>query len=1303
DDTSLLKAAIARASCTYIFSHLNSQYRASMLSSCGATPPSSASNEQQQSSPSSEHSSNHHRHYQAHQQNPLILPVPGGTSETAPGGPGEHIVMVHVGVGETFSVRAGNQIQNVCGPATVRMVSNSGPPLPMPMQVPPGHLVQQIVDENGILTHVILAPQPDAATGFYGPSGILQSPPTAAQPAGPPSGAVTTVQQAHIPVPYPLAYAHPITAHAGSPICLCSVNGGLAGENGTLAASPANSDNLDGPALRTTDAATAAPRSLDAALIELGITAEELADILSEMPQPTVTDSELNSCLVHLYPPERVPDSLFPMLSFELQLSETGSKGFYNCVFKGPAEEISLQDLKPNTEYFVKAKANLDALAGRFTESVAFRTRCLPPGPPGAPVLVARSRNSLTVKWGASENRGIKPTGYALELAEAAAASEADCEPDADAASSAPSGSEKFTERYRGSQRQFKINKLSPSRKYLIRVAAFSSLGLGDYSQIVAMATAGSAPTQPEPPYAVERSSRSILLAWSRRPADQEFELQCEDPASGLGFLAVYSGNSDRHRVANLRRATEYRFRLQARGSDGAASKWSPVAAFCTPADPPGPPVGLQKISTVEKTGGGKRRGGGGRGGGGSSISQEPGSIGLAWDSPVDDGGSTVKRYLVLVDGRIVAETDAAEQRQLVLTGLQPGRRHALTVVAASSSGQSVPSETLLAASAPGPPGQPLAPPRLSGRPRPTQLCLAWTAPPMPPDVVRTGDDSVEFELRLTPIVAGGVDYLVDEEVDGEEKNSTADIVYRGPALECSISDLEPGRRYAARVRARNSVGPGRWSPALEAATAAAPPDAPTPPAVSVRGPHSAGLAWRPPVSNNGALVVEYRVEIKRLDCGAEFSLLYSGPALSCEAKGLLPASEYAFRVLAVNAAGPGAYSAEVSAATPPGPPEQVGHLRIVGTTSTSITAAWTASDCRGAGVLGYSICVNDQPPIEVSPDQCEYTISSLRPDTLYRIRVRAYNSIGPGPMSPVCKAVTGPLPPPPPNRLECAHRAADWLKLRWSSAAASSSSSSASAASAAAASSSSDWPQYQVEAALDGAEPSWQLVYHGPALAARVARLTEQTAYLFRIRAANSSGFGDYSEPVRFVTDRAVPPAPKPPRVSGLTETSCRIDWQLQQQLDEPVTYLLQLMASGEPDYTLVHRGTEQCHRLSSLRPGTDYHVRVAACRRCPDTGDELTGPYSHSAAFCTRRPAAAAASASSASKEASTMQQKQSQQKQQPQQQQQQSLPWWHWQSVTAGFSQETRAALACMLAFGLLAALVAALLQRLAVLDV
>lgn len=47
---------------------------------------------------------------------------------------------------------------SLLGPVTVPMVSQSGsPPIPMPVQVPPGHVMQQIVDENGTLRHVILS------------------------------------------------------------------------------------------------------------------------------------------------------------------------------------------------------------------------------------------------------------------------------------------------------------------------------------------------------------------------------------------------------------------------------------------------------------------------------------------------------------------------------------------------------------------------------------------------------------------------------------------------------------------------------------------------------------------------------------------------------------------------------------------------------------------------------------------------------------------------------------------------------------------------------------------------------------------------------------------------------------------------------------------------------------------------------------------------------------------------------------------------------------------------------------------
>lgn len=47
--------------------------------------------------------------------------------------------------------------------------SNNTPPMPMPIQVPPGHMVQQIVDEQGTLRHIILSPQPPVAVTVGNP------------------------------------------------------------------------------------------------------------------------------------------------------------------------------------------------------------------------------------------------------------------------------------------------------------------------------------------------------------------------------------------------------------------------------------------------------------------------------------------------------------------------------------------------------------------------------------------------------------------------------------------------------------------------------------------------------------------------------------------------------------------------------------------------------------------------------------------------------------------------------------------------------------------------------------------------------------------------------------------------------------------------------------------------------------------------------------------------------------------------------------------------------------------------------
>lgn len=77
------------------------------------------------------------------------------------------------------------------GPATIRMVStNSTPPMPLPMQVPPGHMVQQVVDQTGTLLHVILSPDPMSMGP--GPQPAAPGQPTPLQGTPLPSGGTTT-------------------------------------------------------------------------------------------------------------------------------------------------------------------------------------------------------------------------------------------------------------------------------------------------------------------------------------------------------------------------------------------------------------------------------------------------------------------------------------------------------------------------------------------------------------------------------------------------------------------------------------------------------------------------------------------------------------------------------------------------------------------------------------------------------------------------------------------------------------------------------------------------------------------------------------------------------------------------------------------------------------------------------------------------------------------------------------------------------------------------------------------------------
>ncbi|XP_054161557.1 putative uncharacterized protein DDB_G0288537 [Oppia nitens] len=91
--------------------------------------------------------------------NSTATPLTGLSSLSGP----PYFVDLHVNPGESVSIQLFDGNETVLrGPATITMISqHTFPPIPMPVQVPPGHMIQQIVDENGQLRQIILSAHPN--------------------------------------------------------------------------------------------------------------------------------------------------------------------------------------------------------------------------------------------------------------------------------------------------------------------------------------------------------------------------------------------------------------------------------------------------------------------------------------------------------------------------------------------------------------------------------------------------------------------------------------------------------------------------------------------------------------------------------------------------------------------------------------------------------------------------------------------------------------------------------------------------------------------------------------------------------------------------------------------------------------------------------------------------------------------------------------------------------------------------------------------------------------------------------------
>ncbi|XP_061536787.1 LOW QUALITY PROTEIN: fibronectin type-III domain-containing protein 3A [Phycodurus eques] len=1153
----------------------------------------------------------------------------------------QQVILVQVNPGEAFTIRREDgQFQCITGPAQVPMMSPNGS-VP-PIYVPPGY-ISQIIEENGVRRVLVLPQQPEFHPGGHSPLHHPPPPPHAHLPAfiphpammpPPPhlytsmAGGVGDMSSQYISQYHPAhIYSEQVSADShsqhGRPAFVHrddrtsktyerlqkklkdrqggSGGGGGGGGGGQVKDSPPlspqktcgspttldvhNGVGAKGPeAEQPGHVADKQGRGKNGEARELDAAAQALQALLSTISKPVVSDIQARAVEASWSVPKTEDDStLTGTLSYEVSVSFSGKDGKYKSMYCGEELSATLENLRPATDYHIRVQAMCNCLQGSPSEVVSFTTLSCEPEPPNAPRKASGTKNTLVLQWKAPCDNGSKVHNYILQWDEGKATAV-------------------FEQCYYGPQKQYRVTKLSPASKYSFRLAAKNDMGVSEFSESVELFTSCSVPLPPFPPELVMVGVTWLCLKWHRpssspKEDDVCYILEMEEEGSGYGFQPTYDGDQLSCTVRNLHRSTKYKFRVAAYNSEGKSNP-SPVVEFITNPDRPSYPS-----RPVIK---------------GKVL---PNSFKLAWDPPKENGGADVTKYVVEMSeglsGLLWELVYSGPAMEHVCDGLKPGCSYQMRVYCMSEGGQSPLSETLQVQTPAVPPG-PCQPPRLVGKPKARELQLRWGAP---------------------QVDGGSPVSCYSVELSGPQSEESREV-YQGPELDCSVGGLMPGRTFSFRLKAGNKAGFGPLSERYDVTTGPGAPEQCKAPSIMCKSPSCVVVNWEAPPCN-GAPVTEFRLEWGAAE--GSMQVCYSGAALSHEMKGLLPANNYFCRVQALNVAGVGPFSEAVLCHTPCSVPAAVCNICVMKESellsfgdpeekdeeedeekgvwqlslyspSTCVGICWDPPCDHGSEITSYLIDLGERQPVLVGP-VTKHVIQHLQPDTSYRIRIQALNSLGTGPFSHTFKLKTKPLPPQPP-RLECTAFSHHTLRLKWGDG----------PAKAAA----SDPLQYHLQ--MEDKSGRFISLYEGTYHTHKVQRLNESTSYAFRIQALNEAGSGPFSAVYTFTTLRS-PPAPlKAPKVERVDDSSCEVSWEaLLPMKGDPIVYTLQFMM-GNSDFKQAYKGPGTCFTVQHLHPNSDYRFRVCAIRQCHDP-PELSGPYSPTVTLAVQRGGDTVASASSSS----------------------------------------------------------------------
>lgn len=622
---------------------------------------------------------------------------------------------------------------------------------------------------------------------------------------------------------------------------------------------------------------------------------------------------------------------------------------------------------------------------GSASEAAIFTAPSCEPDPPLPPKLIARTKNSLQLRWNATVDNGAHIQHYILEYDEG-------------------KGNE-FIEVIKMKGKQYSLSKLQPSTWYSFRLAAINDCGKSNYSDIITYSTASNPPIQLLPPILQRATSSSLCVSWARRTEDEDFVLQIADCESGHGFLTAYAGRDTVYECTNLKRATAFQFRIRAENEAG-TSVWSDLIAYETLAERPSRP---QKPHVKGKMSANRFK--------------------AKWESPTDRGGVDIAVYYLEIKGGDGFEAIyKGRDTEAVCDRLNPGSTYQIRVACENAAGVSPYSEILTVTTDPVVPAAPPTP-YLGNAPGPYAAVLQWKGPDYD-----GGAPVIEYEMEIEgDAVMGGHQlihkskdmYCVAKDLQPGEQYAVQVRAYNrvgaslwSEALLFNAGSAPPFAPDMPHIIVRSSGQlTVQWNE----------PFANGAPIINYI------LVKVEPIEHDDSQRSTVSIGTTAGGFSSSRNICYQGAQTSADIVDLLPFAKYYFKVCAINSSGESPFSPIAFAQTlraAPGAPT----ITTYTTTPTELTLRWREPIANGAPILYYNIdCgATDRPLVATDTNVLEWRLVDLQPRTKYNVRVQAVNEIGAGQFSTANGITTNSLPPKAP-RLECSYCGYKSLVLKWS------------------------------------------------------------------------------------------------------------------------------------------------------------------------------------------------------------------------------------------------------------------------------